>query len=283
MTLVHLFLTPLVFMMLATVATGATKEPLHLIVDNNQKEQGQFFCVTVSNATAKPELWFMERRYRMFQQSDSSWRALVPVENFTTPGSYTLRLRTGSHEEQIPVTITPNNRPIQHIALDSTKAALKATGLEKSRVKQALHTESKKKLFEGLFLRPVTGPTTSLFGLKRSYNNSPVDSYHKGIDISAPQGTAVQSAAKGIIMLTGTVEEGFQVHGNTVIINHGQGLTSVYLHLSAITVHEGQLVEAGEVIGNVGHTGISTAPHLHWGIYLYGTSVDPELFEGKAL
>ena len=85
-----------------------------------------------------------------------------------------------------------------------------------------------------------------------------------------------------MVILTGTVEEGFQVHGNTVIIDHGQGLISVYLHLSAITVHEGQLVNAGEVIGKVGHTGISTAPHLHWGTYLYGTSVDPELFEGKA-
>jgi murein DD-endopeptidase MepM/ murein hydrolase activator NlpD len=83
-------------------------------------------------------------------------------------------------------------------------------------------------------------------------------------------------------VLCGTVSEGFRVHGNTVVIDHGQGLTTIYMHLHTIAVRAGQLVEKGEAIGTVGHTGISTAPHLHWGTYLYGTSVDPQLFEGKS-
>ena len=282
MKLLHLLLPLLLLMMLTTVASGTGKKPVALTVDQNQHEQGQFFTVTFTGSTSEPELWFMEQRYRMFRQTGTSWRALVPVENLTPPGSYTLLVRACAHKEQIPVTVTPTNRAIQQITLDSSKAELKATEAEKSRVKAALHTESSEKLFTGLFLRPVHGETSSLFGLKRSYNGGPVESYHKGLDIAAPQGTPVQSTAKGIVILTGTVEEGFRVHGNTVIIDHGQGLTSVYLHLSAITVHEGQLINAGEVIGKVGHTGISTAPHLHWGTYLYGTSVDPELFEGKA-
>ncbi len=282
MKLLHLLWPFLILIMLTTVTAGAGKEPIQLTVDHDQREQGQFFTVTLTNATSEPALWFIEHRYRMFHQTDKSWRALVPVENLSPPGSYTLLVRAGKHEEQISVTVTPNNRAIQEITLDSSKTELKATEIEKSRVKAALHTESPKKLFAGFFLRPVPGLTSSLFGLKRSYNGGPVESYHKGLDISAPLGTPVQSTAKGIVILTGTVEEGFQVHGNTVIIDHGQGVTSVYLHLSTITVHEGQMVDAGEVIGHVGHTGISTAPHLHWGTYLYGTSVDPELFEGKS-
>jgi murein DD-endopeptidase MepM/ murein hydrolase activator NlpD len=255
-------------------------EAMRLRLDHEQREQGQFFTVTVTCAPEEPVLWFMDRSYRMFRQADSSWRALLPVENLTLPGSYPLLIRSGTSEQKRLLAVVANNRSVQQIALDSPKVELKATEIEKSRVKAALHIESLEKLFAGSFVRPASGRTSSLFGLKRSYNGGPVESYHKGVDISAPQGTAVQSTAKGIVVLTGTVDGGFQVHGNTVIIDHGQGLISIYMHLSVISVHEGQMVEAGEVIGNVGHTGISTAPHLHWGTYLYGISVDPELFEG---
>jgi murein DD-endopeptidase MepM/ murein hydrolase activator NlpD len=281
MKTLHLLLPMLLLVMLATVASGAEMESMRLSVDHEQREQGQFFTVTVTDPPEEPVLWFMDRSYRMFCQVDNSWRALLPVENLTLPGSYPLRLQSGSSEQKMLLAVAANNRPIQQIALDSSKAELKATEIEKSRVKAALHTESLEKLFAGSFVRPASGRTSSLFGLKRSYNGGPLESYHKGVDISAPQGRAVQSTAKGRVILTGTVDGGFQVHGNTVIIDHGQALISIYMHLSAISVHEGQLVEAGEVIGNVGHTGISTAPHLHWGTYLYGISVDPELFEGK--
>lgn len=264
-------------MMLIGRADAACEKMLVRVADAT-RQQGEFFTITVTNATEEPSLQFLVHPYRMFRQSDGSWRALVPVENLTLPGSYPLLVRSGEREEKISVTIEPNNRAIQHITLDSSRAALKATELEKSRVKAALQTQSPEQLFSGNFLRPVDGPTSSLFGLKRSYNDAPVDSYHKGLDIDAPEGAAVKSTAKGRVILTGTVAEGFQVNGNTVIIDHGQALLSVYLHLSSITAKEGEVIEAGEIIGAVGQTGISTAPHLHWGIYLYGTSVNPEIF-----
>lgn len=265
-----------------TATAAAVSDAMQVTIADTSRKQGQFFSVTVAAVPSEPELWFMERKYTMFRQQDSSWRALVPVENMTQPGSYVLQIRAGKEENKIPVTVASNGRKTQFITLDPSKQELKATGTEKSRVKNALQTGSPEKLHASPFLRPAPGRTTSLFGLKRSYNGGPVESYHKGIDISAPQGTPVKSTAKGKVVLTGTVKEGFQVHGNTVIIDHGQGLTSIYMHLSAITVREGESVEAGEMIGRVGHTGVSTAPHLHWGIYLYGTSVDPELFEGNA-
>jgi len=265
-----------------TATAAAVSDAMQVTIADTSRKQGQFFSVTVAAVPSEPELWFMERKYTMFRQQDSSWRALVPVENMTQPGSYVLQIRAGKEENKIPVTVASNGRKIQFITLEPSKQELKATRTEKSRVKNALQTGSPEKLHASPFLRPAPGRTTSLFGLKRSYNGGPVESYHKGIDISAPQGTPVKSTAKGKVVLTGTVKEGFQVHGNTVIIDHGQGLTSIYMHLSAITVRDGESVEAGEMIGRVGHTGISTAPHLHWGIYLYGTSVDPELFEGNA-
>ncbi|NTV07936.1 MAG: M23 family metallopeptidase [Chlorobium limicola] len=259
----------------------ALPDTLNVDVPEKARQQGQFFTVRVADTSSKPGLWFMERSYAMFLQPDSSWRALVPIENLTRPGSYAILVRTDSLEQKIPVLVKPNNRKIQYITLDSSKQGIKATETEKTRVKAALQTESPEKLYTGSFLRPSPGRTSSLFGLKRSYDGRPVESYHKGIDISAPRGTPVKSTANGRIILTGTVTAGFRLHGNTVIIDHGQGLASIYMHLDAITVKEGQSVVKGEVIGRVGHTGISTAPHLHWGTYLYGTSVDPLLFEGK--
>jgi murein DD-endopeptidase MepM/ murein hydrolase activator NlpD len=275
-----LFALLLLLMTMSIAATG--KEQFQLKVDHTEREQGQFFSVTVTEAVTEPILSYMDQPYRMFRQTDGSWRTLLPVENLTPPGTYTLRVHDRAFEKSLTLTVAPNNRKIQQIILDPSKKELKATETELTRVKAALHTESPEKLFAGTFLRPVPGETSSLFGLKRSYNGGPVESYHKGLDVSAPQGTPVRCTAKGKVVLTGTVEEGFQVHGNTVIIDHGQCLTTIYMHLSAIAVTEGQSVEAGEVIGKVGNTGISTAPHLHWGTYLYGTSVDPELFEGKS-
>lgn len=263
--------------------TGCGEEPFQLSIADIEREQGQFFIVTVTGAQGEPELRFMDRSFRMFRQPNNSWRALLPVENLAPPGSHTILVRQGVYEKSLTLRVTANNRPVQRITLDTTKRTLKATETELRRVKAALHTETPEPLFAGTFMRPVEGETSSLFGLKRSYNDGPVESYHKGIDIAAQKGTSVKSTAKGRVVLTGRVDDGFQVHGNTIIIDHGQGVTTIYMHLSAIMVKEGQSVEAGEVIGKVGHTGISTAPHLHWGTYLYGTSVDPELFEGHSL
>jgi murein DD-endopeptidase MepM/ murein hydrolase activator NlpD len=277
---------PLLLIILSMVlfplaAHAAATDSLRVDVRETSRAQGQFFTVKVSGENAMPSLWFKEGSYTMFRQQDSSWMAMVPVENLTKPGSYALLVRTATSERKITVQVKPNNRKIQYITLDPSKQGLKATETEKMRVKAALLTESPEKLYSGPFLRPAPGRTSSLFGMKRSYDGGPVESYHKGIDISAPKGTPVKSTAAGNVVLCGTVAEGFRVHGNTVIIDHGQGLTSIYMHLNSIATRQGSPVRKGEVIGTVGHTGISTAPHLHWGTYLYGISVDPQLFEGR--
>ncbi|HEY9837552.1 MAG TPA: M23 family metallopeptidase, partial [Vampirovibrionales bacterium] len=101
------------------------------------------------------------------------------------------------------------------------------------------------------------------------------DYYHRGVDYAGPQGSPVVAPAAGRIALVGRESEGFEIHGNVVGIDHGQGLTSLYLHLSRIDVKEGDMVQAGQVIGAVGSTGASTGPHLHWGLYVHGQSIDP--------
>jgi murein DD-endopeptidase MepM/ murein hydrolase activator NlpD len=101
-------------------------------------------------------------------------------------------------------------------------------------------------------------------------NNQPRNP-HSGIDIAASAGTPVRASSNGIVCLTG--EHFFA--GKSVYIDHGHALFSMYFHLDSITVQDGQSVAQGEIIGRVGSTGRSTGPHLHWGVRLYDTPVDP--------
>ena len=128
------------------------------------------------------------------------------------------------------------------------------------------------------FMWPVLGRISTLFGSQRIYRNGEAGSYHSGIDIARPTGTIVLAPADGVVILA--ADHPFTLEGNLLMIDHGMGLNSAFLHLSKITVHVGEQVRRGEQIGLVGMTGRATGPHLHWSMKWRDSRIDPLLVAG---
>jgi len=132
------------------------------------------------------------------------------------------------------------------------------------------HTHETPRLWHGEFMLPVEGRVTSSFGRGREFNGA-VQSRHMGTDLSGQTGTPVRAPNRGVVALVGS----FYYAGKVVYLDHGAGLVTVYMHLSKILVAEGDTVEAGQLLGEVGATGRVTGPHLHWTARYGSISVDP--------
>jgi murein DD-endopeptidase MepM/ murein hydrolase activator NlpD len=127
--------------------------------------------------------------------------------------------------------------------------------------------------FTQTFIWPVTGRVSGVYGSQRIYNGTP-KSWHSGLDVAAKTGTPIKSPAGGIITFA---DPGLYLTGGTVVIDHGHGISSNFLHLSRIDVKVGDRVEQGQIFGAVGATGRATGPHMHWGMNWFGLRIDPQL------
>lgn len=128
------------------------------------------------------------------------------------------------------------------------------------------------------FVWPVTGRISTRFGSQRIYQNGAAGSYHSGIDVARATGTVVVAPADGVVILAARTP--FTLEGNLLMLDHGMGLNSAFLHLSRIDVKPGEHVRQGEAIGLVGMTGRATGPHLHWSLRWHDAKLDPLLVAG---
>jgi lysostaphin len=224
-----------------------------------------------------PVVLFNQQTYPAFAIRPGQWRALVPTTPLDPPGSLPLRVTgSGGLDQTVMVTLQAREFPVQRITLSPQVASLEATELELNRIAAFKAQKTPEKYWQGSFLPPSKGGITSVFGVRRYYNGKFAENYyHRGIDYGGGVGSPVTAPGSGQVILVGREAEGFKVNGNTVGINHGQGVTSIFLHLSRIDVKEGDWVKPGQVIGGIGSSGIATGPHLHWGFFVNGVSVDP--------
>ncbi len=171
--------------------------------------------------------------------------------------------------------VAPGVFPIEELKVEQkfvTPAKTDAERAEGEAVKvHELYTHGEeKRLFEGRFDPPIPGAATARFGERRVFNGQP-RAPHSGMDLKAKKGVPVRAPAAGKVALAGPL----YFSGNTIILDHGLGITTLYAHLSRMTVHRGDLVKKGQLIGKVGATGRVTGPHLHWALKFHEARVDP--------
>ncbi len=216
------------------------------------------------------------KTYPSFSIGQNRFRVLLPTTPLDKSGLRQLQVTTNSGIQNLNVNLQNRSFPTQSIWLPPSKESLKGTDLEFDRVAAFKKLVTPEKFWNGPFLRPNNGPVSTIYGVRRYYNGEFAENYyHRGVDYADYNGSPVVAPAAGRISLVGLESQGFEIHGNTVGLDHGQGVTSIFIHLSSINVREGDMVKAGQQIGTVGSTGASTGPHLHWGLYVHGQAVDP--------
>ncbi len=242
-------------------------------------QQGDTISVIIETEVSDPQptVSVGDKDYPVFplDQTLGRYRAFLPTTPLDTPGKMVIQVGDGIEVKNLAIWLENRDFPTQSIWLSGT-AAEPATEIELSRVSAFKDLVTPEKYWQGTFLRPSPAKVSALFGVQRYINGKfAQDYYHRGVDYAAAQGSPVFAPAAGKVALIGRESEGFRIHGNTIGIDHGQGVLSIFLHLDQILVKEGDFVEAGQQIGTVGSTGASTGPHLHWGLYVNGVSVDP--------
>ncbi|MGE5647050.1 MAG: M23 family metallopeptidase [Acidobacteriota bacterium] len=213
------------------------------------------------------------RTVRLYPQAGGERLGLMPVAVSDRTGAAKLEFlgKDGTVVHTAALTILDGRFRSQNVVVTKAVAGLKPAPGESETVGAFRKTVSDVRYWQEPFARPVPGCVVSPFGVKRLINGKPTGSFHTGIDQRGAAGHPVAAIADGRV----TIVRMFQLHGGTVAIDHGQGVGSIYLHLSKFATKEGAAVKKGEVIGYVGSTGRSSAPHLHWGLYVNEVPVNP--------
>jgi len=186
-----------------------------------------------------------------------------------------IELRTNKiYYHKINLRVTKDTFPETKLKFTPKKTKILSNQKQLSNEAQVLSkffkTITRKPYFKKTFIKPAPGRITSPFGTRRTYNGKR-RSGHSGADIANIEGTPIKAANYGRVI----VSDLFRYHGNTVMLDHGLGITTIYNHMQKIVVKKGQFIKRGEIIGYMGNTGLTTGHHLHWGMSIQNVRVDP--------
>ena len=239
---------------------------------------GGIVVLPVPSVSLNDEVRFVNRRGVVFKQKGQLY-ALAPVPLSVKPGIYTFKvLRDGKPLYKKLIKIGPAHYAEQHLTVKNRRK-VNPNPADLRRIRAEAPRKKKAKIFRSeqipdlAMVWPAKGPVSSAFGLRRFFNGQP-RSPHKGLDIAAPEGAPVRAATDGVVVDAGN----FFFSGNLVFLEHGEGVMTLYAHLSKMAVEPGERVKKGQVVGFVGRTGRVTGPHLHFSVLVRGVYVDPALF-----
>jgi murein DD-endopeptidase MepM/ murein hydrolase activator NlpD len=236
--------------------------------------------VAAPDGVASVTAHWNDRQVRFARGGSGRWQAMLGIDVAATAGPVTLSL-SGARPPLSPLVhthafaVAPKQWRTRRITVNPKfvtppKSALPRIERETKRLNQIFSASIGERLWTAGAVRPVEGVAVSGFGVRSVLNGQPRGP-HNGLDLAAVTGAPVYAPTPGLVVAA----EEFYYSGNTVILDHGQGMFSTMAHLSAIEVKEGQRVEKGALLGKVGATGRVTGPHLHWAVRLHGARVDP--------
>jgi murein DD-endopeptidase MepM/ murein hydrolase activator NlpD len=254
-----------------------------LTIVSRAVQRGELLLIAVEDNSAKlpPTARLRGRALEFFPAaSTGTWLSFVGVDldDSTGPAKLSAVLRDARgrpHAQVEELTIGAGTFPTEELKVAQKYVTPQKTDGERAEAEAAtlhelfVHGEEKR-LFEGSFVSPIPGAATARFGERRVFNGQP-RAPHSGMDLRAKKGTPVRAPAAGRVVLAGPL----YFSGNTIVLDHGLGLTTLYAHLSKMRVKKDDLVKKGQIIGLVGATGRVTGPHLHWGLKFHEARVDP--------
>lgn len=226
----------------------------------------------------RPTAWYDEKRLMVIGRP-KDWKAIVGIPLDAKTGRHQIHVKSSGNETSYGFEVKDKKYKSQHLTIKNKRHVspnakdLERIEAEQDKIQKAKSSWREIENVSFNFSRPATGAISSQFGLRRFFNGEP-RSPHSGLDIAATEGSPVHAPANGKIINTGS----YFFNGNTVFVDHGQGLITMYCHLSKIDVEEGQQINQGDILGTVGKTGRVTGVHLHWSVIMNQTMVDPLLF-----
>ncbi|MBD8270816.1 M23 family metallopeptidase [Pseudomonas fluorescens] len=242
----------------------------------NKPVPGGVAVVELGPSATAPKATYQGRPVLVVKEQDN-WLAIVGIPLTVKPGNE----RISSSGRNLPFIVGYKKYPEQRITLKN-KSQVNPDPAQLKRIENELAVQIKAyrsfspNLPSNLVLdKPVSGPLSSKFGVRRFFNGEERNP-HSGLDFAVPAGTPIKTPANGKVILVGN----YFFNGNTVFVDHGLGFISMFCHMSKIDVKVGQQLVRGAVVGKVGSTGRATGPHMHWNVSLNDARVDPAIFIG---
>lgn len=210
-----------------------------------------------------------------FEQSPGIYEAVLGIPVDTKPGTYrlTVMASSGTALASASITVLDAKFPRQNITVSKSTKGLQPLPGELEAIQALKVSMTPIRYWKQPFISPTPDCENSPFGVKRYHNGVYTQDYHKGVDLRSPHGRPIRAIADGVVKIAAPK---FRLHGGTVGLDHGQGVSSIYIHMSKVAVKPGDTVKKGDAIGYVGATGFATGPHLHWGLYANGVPVNPD-------
>ena len=244
----------------------------------NHPVPGGVAVVQLGDGAKAPAVRYQDKPVLVVQEEGKRWIAIVGIPLKSQPGPHQVTTNDG---RTLSFAVGNKHYREQHIKLKNTRQVnplaedMARINRELAEQTLAYQTFSPAQPSNLLFDKPVQGPLSSPFGLRRFFNGEERNP-HSGLDFAVVAGTPIQAPAAGKVILIGN----YFFNGNTVFVDHGQGLISMFCHMSKVDVKLGQSLPRGGIVGRVGATGRATGPHMHWNVSLNDARVDPAIFIG---